>query len=291
MYHLDVRNVVSIVVAAVHSQRVLYRVEALACGTVADGVKVRLEAVRVKSCDGLLEQLRLHERDAGIVARVTVPVFVWRKHRGREVLRDAVLHDLDARRGEATSAKRGPAVYQLGYLLEPARAIPPQRPHNASGKRPLCTESEISGAGVTHVRVVPYYRVLPRGDTKRVQVLLRHEQCTHAFVERGVGDEVADHLHRALVERSGWLAIDVPFDAAVAWVRRGGGDSGQFERSRVDPRAMRITVEQEHRAVGDRGIQQAGGWGAARERRHRPSAANDPLEFWVGRRVPRHEVH
>ena len=104
MHDLQVRDVVAVVVAPVRRDRMLHRVEALAHRSVADRVEVQLEAEGVEARRGLVQELGRHERDARVVGRVAVPVAVRLEHGRREVLGHPVLHDLDARGGEAAAA-------------------------------------------------------------------------------------------------------------------------------------------------------------------------------------------
>ena len=211
--------------APVSGQRVLHRVEALTRGAVADRVKVHLEAARVELGDGDLQQPRLHKRDAGVRARVPVPVLIRRQHRGSEVLGNAVLHDLDARGGEAAATQGCPTLHQVRDLLQPALTVPPQGAHHAGGQAPVAGGGCVRGTGIAHVAVVADDGVLPRRDAERTQVVLGEQQRAHALVHRGDGKQRADERHRPLVQRSRRRAVRVPLDAAVARVWSGGGDA------------------------------------------------------------------
>src|SRR5690606_16321278 len=71
------------------------------------------------------QRLRLDHRDAARIALAGVRL----QHRGREVLHDAVLHDLHRRGPDASPgvflAQRPETVYLPGVAL----AVPPLRPH------------------------------------------------------------------------------------------------------------------------------------------------------------------
>ena len=127
VHDLDVRDVVPVAVAAVRGDRVLDRVEALAHGAVADRVEVQLEAEPVELGGRGVQHRGVDERDPGVVGEVTVPVAVRLEHRRREVLGDAVLHDLDARRrgtGRRDSARaaRRATGSARGRPCDPTRA-------------------------------------------------------------------------------------------------------------------------------------------------------------------------
>ncbi len=130
MHDLDVRQVVAVVARTVRDQRGLDRVERLAHRTVAQRVEVRLEPERVQLRDRVLQQFGIHERDAGVVRRHAVRIEV-RRQRGRgEVLDDAVLHDLHARRREASDRGARTGIHESLDLLEAAVADPTTAPRS-----------------------------------------------------------------------------------------------------------------------------------------------------------------
>ena len=138
MHDLEVREVVTVVGWAVRHQRRFDRVERLAHGTVGQRVEVHLEALRVERGDGLLQQLGLDEGDArGSRWGVPSASRYGSSDGGREVLADAVLHDLDAGGGEPSHAAPRRALDELLDLLELPDAIPPERarPRAPSGRR------------------------------------------------------------------------------------------------------------------------------------------------------------
>ena len=134
MHDLDVGEVMAVVARAVRDQRGLDRVQRLADRAVAQRMEMRLEAERVQLGHGVLQQFRVDERDARFSVGWPVRVEVRRQRRRREVLDDAVLHDLHAGRREPPHASPRPGVDQPFDLLEPAMTVPPERPDHTSGE-------------------------------------------------------------------------------------------------------------------------------------------------------------
>ena len=89
----------------------------------------------------------------------------------------------------------------------------------------------------------------------------------------------------ALVQRAGGVARGVTLDAAVGGVGGVAADARESQRGRVHPRAVVIAVHEEHRPVGNDGVESGRGGSAAWEERHRPAAARDPLAVGVRGRV------
>src|SRR4029079_12189752 len=116
--HLDVRDVVAVVVRAVHAPRSFDRIERLAHRAVTDGVEVDLEAFRIQPGDGSLQRFGLDEGWAAMIGWDASGGHVRLDHRRSEVLDHPVLHDLDARRAETIEPLRsGTLVDQFLDLL------------------------------------------------------------------------------------------------------------------------------------------------------------------------------
>ena len=112
----------------------LDRVERVPDRAVAERVEVRLEPEGIEPHDRGLERLGVDEVEAAVVRGAPVDVEVRLEHRRRLVLDDPVAHELDARRRvPAEHAVRAPFDDVLD-LLQPARAIPPQRTDDAGGE-------------------------------------------------------------------------------------------------------------------------------------------------------------
>src|SRR5947208_16631275 len=108
----------------------LYRVQRVAHGAVTECVEVDLETLRRQRGHKAWKLLRVDEVQATVRRAAPVPVEIWLQHRGGVVLGDAVEHHLHARRPEAVTAHEAAPVEQLGQLLEPALAVPPQRTYD-----------------------------------------------------------------------------------------------------------------------------------------------------------------
>ena len=191
VHDLDVREMMAQVVEAVGRARRLDRVERLAHRAVRERVEVHLEPERVQPRDRLLQELGLDHREPAVVGRVAVLVEVGVERRAREVLADAVLHDLDARGGEPARLSPGAERDQVVDLLETLRPVPPQGADDPAG--------EVPAAGGGQVRVVVAVvrggvddRVLPAGDAERVQVRLALQEALVGQLVVGVG-RVSEH--------------------------------------------------------------------------------------------------
>ena len=207
------------------------------------------------------EDLGVDERDARVVGEVAVAVAVRLEHRGGEVLGDAVLHDLDGCRGEASAPVPLAPLEDRRDLLEALRAVPPDRPDHARGERAVGRRREVGGARVSGIPVRSDDGVLPAGDAERVQVALAEQQRLGEPLERLLGQQPVDEGHRALVQRARRVAVGVALDAAVGRVGGVAVDARAPQRGRVHPRAVAVAVREERRAVAGR-----------RRRARRPSA-------------------
>ena len=217
---------------------------------------------------------------------IAVGVEVGRQRRRGEVLDDAVLHDLHARRREPSDRGACAGVHESLDLLEAAVPIPPERPDHPGGELTVVRRAHVRVQRAIAV-VDPDDRVLPRGDAERVEVRLRDAEPGRVVLVGVDRRDGGDEAHRALVQRARRLAVGVAFDAPVPRVRRVARDPGELQRARVDPRAVSVTVRQERRPVGDDRIQRFLRRRAAGEDVHVPSAAQDPRRVRVGRRVLR----
>ena len=177
--------------------------------------------------------------------------------RGREVLEDAVLHDLHARRPEAAPGQRLASAYEVGDLGDPERRGPTtaRRPRRRRGRR-FSTASQIGRTGVVHAGVRADDRVLPGRDAEREQVGLALDAARGSSPPSGVGGSSRDTRSIAPSWRvPGRRAVGQPLDPSVGRVRGLGGDPGELEGAGVDPGAVVVTVGQERRPVGHDGVE------------------------------------
>ena len=203
---------------AVQRLGALERVERLADAAVAEAVDVHLEAGLVEGADDAAQRDRVDEGEAGVGRRVPAPVEVGLDEGRGPVLRDAVLHDLDRGRGEPPVGVRRPLLDQLGDLLQPALALPPQRPDHRGHEVARAGGAQVGRPGVLHAGVRTDDRVLPAGDAEREQVALALEQPRVELVGRRRREHREHQAHRALVQHAGRLARGVALDAAVGRV-------------------------------------------------------------------------
>ena len=193
-------------------------VERVAHGPVAERVEVRLEPERVEPDDVAAFRVSASMKSSPELS-VAWPcdVEVGLEHRGGAVLDDPVAHELHARRRVAAEDAVRPPLDELVDLLEPSRAVPPQRADDARG--------ELAGLGEREVRGLVrrlHPRVLPGGDAEAVQVALCLEQPARYSASSPRGQR-ADEVHRALVEGAERRAVGVAGDPAgdgVGGVRR-----------------------------------------------------------------------
>ena len=98
----------------------------------------------------------------------------------------------------------------------------------------------------------------------------------------GSGAWTFDQVAGALVQGPRGLTLRVALDAAVGRIGRIPGHPADLEREGVHPGAVAVPVGQVDGAVGHDAIERLRGRGAAFERVHRPSAAQDPRHLGVG---------
>jgi hypothetical protein len=127
---LQVGDVVSAQPASRSRQR-LECVEGEGYRPVANGVEVHLEALDVKGRDRRRDEVRLEEQVAAMAGAGRRQTQVGLAHRGRRRLADPIEHHLHGRRSERADARSLASREQLGDLLEPAVAVPPQRADDA----------------------------------------------------------------------------------------------------------------------------------------------------------------
>ena len=151
-----------------------------------------------------LQLLGLDERVARVGrSRAPCPSRYGDEHRRREVLAHAVLHDLDARRAEPAARLRRAALDQVGDLLEPELAVPPERADHVGDQVAARDRVEVRRPGVVHAGVRADDRVLPGRDAEREQVALALEQPGGVLRRRRRrGRSRATQVHRALVQRA-----------------------------------------------------------------------------------------
>ena len=205
-----------------------------------------------------------------VVAAVTVDVRV--EHGAREVLEDAVHHQLHARRLVAPDRGRPATLDELLDLLGAAVTLPPHRADDA--RRQLAARGEGDVGALLGLR--PDDGVLPGRDPQRVQVGLAEPQRRLQVGGCVVGLEPPDEVHRAFVERAGRAAVRVALDPAVGRVGGLGGHAGQLECPGVDPGAVAVAVGQDDRAIRHDRVEVLAPWRAAGEVVHVPAAAADP---------------
>src|SRR5437660_12635110 len=143
MHHLEVGDVVAVATAAGAAGRV-HGVEAVADAAVADRVEVHLKTRRVESRDVLLQFLGV---EVGQAATGGPKAFgsVGLEHGRREVLADAVVHDLDGARSNAARRvlrRSGPTLTEAVQLVEAAATLEPERGGNPAGELPARRRSQ-----------------------------------------------------------------------------------------------------------------------------------------------------
>ncbi len=259
----------------------LDRVQRLPDGPVAERVEVHLEAERVQLGDVPGQQRRVDEAEPAVRRRTAARVQVGRGHRGGEVLRHAVLHDLHGRAGQPPDRELLAVRDELGDLLRAAVPVPPERAGHRRGQPALGGRGPVRVGRVGISVRATQHRVLPAGDAQRVQQPLGPPQPGHQLGRGGRRNQVVDQGDRALLQRADRVAVRVPVDHAVRRVRRVPGEAGPGHRHRVHPGAVVVAVRQVDRAVRDDPVEQPGGGHATREALHRPAAAGDPLLIGV----------
>ena len=207
---LEVGEVVARVAAAIRARGSLDSIEALAHRPVADRVHVHLEAVRVEQDDRALQFVGLEHGGA-----VVVGVHVRLEERAGEVLEDAVGEDLRSADPQPPERAIRPHGQEVVELLDAACPLPqdvaldPNRELAAFGHRPV--------RGEVSLAVDP--RVLPGREPELVVQRLGADDPHLPLVLRDRREEVADEVHRVLVQRPLRLAGRVALDPPAGRVR------------------------------------------------------------------------
>ena len=238
--------------------------------------------------DGLGEHRGVDHRQAGAVGRVPAAVQVRRRHRRGEVLRHAVLHDLDDVGGEPAGAH--PAADQVLDLLQPAGAVPPQRAAHPGGERAGRRQPQVGVVRVRPAGVRPDGSVLPGRDAEGVQVRLGQQQGLAALLRRRRRGEVAHQRHRLLVQHPGRRAVRVALEAPARRVRGARVEAGELQRPAVGPGQVPVAGGQVDRPVGHDRVERLAPRQPAGEGRQVPAAAADPRRLRVLAGVRRHPV-
>ncbi len=166
MHHLDVGQVVSVIARAVRDEGRLDRIERFSDRSFSERVVMHLEPEPVELGHVAFQGLGLDEGDAPVVGRFAVRVEVRVQNCRREVLADAVLHDLDARRCESAHSSPFAELDQLLDLVGPTMTIPPERADHSSGQVTPAGSFDVPGEVVSRVRPVVDDRVLPGRDAQ-----------------------------------------------------------------------------------------------------------------------------
>ena len=143
MDHLDVRDVMAVIVRTVRPAGLLDAVQRLPDRPLADRVDVDLEPLGVQASHDRLELLGVDERLAAVPGRAPVRVEVGLEDGGREVLDHPVLHDLHGRRAEPARSAAFPERDQILHLLDAAVPVPPQRSDDPRGELPRTRERHV----------------------------------------------------------------------------------------------------------------------------------------------------
>ena len=218
----------------------------------------------------------------GVGRRPPVAIEVRLEEGAREVLEDAVEHELDRRSPQALDDGCPPRVLEPLELVQAARPVPPQREGRAQGEVAALGEGPV---GRNVVLLDPGVR--DGGDPEGVEVPLGGEdrRLPLPLVERR--KVAADESGRSLVKRPLGRSVGLALDPAIVGIGRGGRDAGEREGPAVDPRPVAVAVLQEDRSVRDDRVEVRPRGSAAWERRHAPPAADDPRLVRMGDRVRR----
>ena len=157
-------------------------------------------------------------------------------------------------------------------------------PTTCERRSPFAAARRVGRAGVVHAGVRADDRVLPGRDADGVQVALALQQPAVVLLGADPRRQPRDQRHRALVQGAGRMPVGVALDPPVGGVRGVPVDAGELQGAGVDPGAVVVAVRQERRPVRDDRVEVGGGRRPTRERRHRPAAAQDPLELGAPRR-------
>ena len=217
---------------------------------ITDGVDVEVEACGVQY-GGRLAQLLELEVGKTVLVRVSD---IGVMHCRREVFAHAVEHDLGRGRAEETTRTIATVDHRTDLVTRQGRR-PPERTRHPGAKRAVGGSAAIEIEGVGNAEELSDERVLPRGDTARVQVGLRLPQClAQGRVIEGWAhwrEQLRGHLH----ELTGGLATRVARDASTPGIRCARVDSGRLERASVDPHAVRVVAHERGRAIGHQAIE------------------------------------
>ena len=205
-------------------------------------------------------------------------VVIGLQHPGGEVLGDAVLHDLHGVRAEARRDAALAAPEDVGQLLAAAGPVPPQGTLDPGGQLAARRGGQVDRERVRAAEVVPHDGVLPRGDATGVQVLLGEQQPGQALLDGELGQQGADQVGRAFVQRALRAAVWLTLDPAVGRVRSPGVDARQLEGAGVGPGAVAVAVRQVRRPAAGHGVERLPVRCAAGEPLHPPARARYPLQ-------------
>ena len=161
VHDLEVREVVPPVGRAVRGTSCLDGVQRLAHRAVAERVEVHLEARGVEPGHVLAQRERVDEAEPGVVGPAAAAVEVGLEHGRGEVLGDAVLHDLDAGRGEPADLPCARRSTSSATCSAPALTVPPQRADHPRPERPVAGGLHVGREDVGQPEDRPDRGVLP----------------------------------------------------------------------------------------------------------------------------------
>src|SRR5687767_12977157 len=95
-------------------------------------MEVRLEPHRVELRNPAPQAVRVDLAETAVVGHAALTVAVGLDHGAREILEDAVHHQLDAGRPVSPNRRASPAFDELLDLLGAPVAFPPHGPHDAA---------------------------------------------------------------------------------------------------------------------------------------------------------------
>ena len=222
---------------------------------------------------------------------VTARVDIGLTHRGGEILRYAVLHDLHGSGGEtATCILLAPSHQRVDLICDGLAPLEPQCPTHPAGQQAGFISRTIVGARVAALGIVADEGVLPSGDSEAVEIFLPLEHCAQHLLVADWGHHLEYDAHRPFVEGACRFAGGAPLDPAISRIWGVLIDSGKAKRPGVDPGGVAVAAGQEGRATGRDLIKIFSGRRATREGRHAPAATQDPRLSGVARDVRRHRL-
>jgi hypothetical protein len=233
---------------------------------------MRLEPQRVELRHPAPQAFRVDLAEPSVVGHAAATVAVRLDHRAREVLEDAVHHQLDA--GRLVSADRGAVAScdELLDLLGASVALPPHRPDHATRQLTPGCERDVRAL----FRLGTDDRVLPGRDPQRMKVGLPEPQRFFEVGRRVVRDVPFDEVHGAFLEGAARRSVGPSLDPTVTGIGGRGGHAGELEGPAVHPGAVAIAARQEHRSIGQDAVEILTHRRPALERRHVPAAPPDP---------------